>query len=115
MTAITDAREALSKALSDIPNLRVYTDPSATVDPPAVVVSLPDLRWEALCVDPTGATFSIAVIAKLNDSAIEVLQDLVLQVAEALDGVPGAAVQAARTGTWEDQLPAYLIETEVSL
>ena len=115
MTAVAEAREALEATLTSVPGLRVYMDPGATVQPPAVVVSLPDLRWEAMCVDPTGATFSIAVIAKLNDRAIEVLQELVLQVAEALDSVPEAVVRTARTGTWNDQLPAYLIETEVSL
>jgi hypothetical protein len=115
MTAVSEARDALSGALSAVPGLRVVMDPGATIQPPAAVVSLPDLRWEAMCTDPTGATFSIAVVVKLDDRSVDRLQELVLQVAEALDSVPEAVVLTARTGTWNDQLPAYLIETEVSL
>ena len=115
MSAVAEARDALSAALSAVPGLRVYTDPGKTIQPPAAVVSLPDLQFEGYCVEPTGATFDIAVVVKLDERAIERLQELVLQVTEALSEVPKAVVRAARTGTWNDQLPAYLIETEVSL
>ena len=115
MTAVSDARAALSDALSVVPGLRVYTDPGKSIQPPAAVVSLPDLQFEGYCVEPTGATFDIAVVVKLDDRAIERLAELVLQVTEALSEVPKAAVQAARIGSWNDQLPAYNVEIEVSL
>jgi hypothetical protein len=113
--SVKAAREALGTALGTVAGVRVYKVPTATVDPPAVVLSLPDLHWEAYCDTPTRATFEIAVIAKLNDRAIEVLEELVLDVHAALEGVDGASAELARVGTWDDALPAYLIETEMSL
>jgi hypothetical protein len=115
MSLVTDARTRLVESLRTVPDLRVYDEPSARIGPPAAVVSLPDLRWQNVCAEPTVAVFEVAVVAALNERAIDVLSGLVLQVTAAVDAVASAAVLQARAGTWNDQLPAYLVEIEMEL
>lgn len=114
-TLIGAARAALKAALGAVDEIRVYTDPGAKIDPPAAVVSLPDLRWENYQAPPTAAVFSIALIVKANDHAVDELARLVPEVAAAIETVDNAAVLTARVGAWRDQLPAYLIEVEYAL
>jgi len=115
MGAIADARTALADALRTVPSIRVYTTPNARVDPPGAVLSLPDLEFEAYCTEPTKATFSIALVAKLNERAVDVLEELVLSASTAIEAVESAVVLTARIGAWDDQLPAYELEVEVAL
>lgn len=115
MTVIADARQALGDALRGVPNLRVYMLPTARVDPNAAVLSLPDLEFEAYCPEPTKATFSIALVAKLNERAVDVLEELVLAASAAIEQVESAVVLTARVGAWDDSLPSYELEVEVGL
>lgn len=115
MNPIEQARDALKTALEDVDGIRVYMDPAPNVDAPAVVVSLPDLHFEAYCVEPTRATLEVVLVVKANSRAIDELGRLVTEVHEALESVDGATVETARIGSWEDRLPAYIFETEVAL
>lgn len=113
---IADARADLVEALGEVEDLRVYTKPATMVDPPAAVVALPDLQFETYCAGvPTSATFSIPLIVKANDKAIDALEELLLAAAAAVEALPSAVVTAARIGSWDDTLPAYDMEVEYAL
>jgi len=118
MSAVADAAKALTAALDAVTGLRVYADPGADVRPPAAVLGPPSLVWESVCTDPSGARFLIYVIQQVDERALERLWDLVPLVAEALDAVPDMAVTRADPGSYSSggtDLPAYLIQVEVSL
>jgi hypothetical protein len=118
MSAIADAAAALAEALKGVPDLRVYTDPGATVDPPAAIVGPPQLSWEGVCEDPTSARFLVWVVVPADDRAVERLWELVPLAAAALQTVTDATVTVALPGRWPgggSDLPAYEITTEVAL
>lgn len=118
MSVVAEAAEALAATLrTALPDLRVYTDPAATVDPPGVVIVPPTLTWAAYRNEPTDATFVVALVVRNDARAAERLWELVPLVAAAVDaGLDNAAVRRAQPGTWtSSDLPAYLIEIEVAL
>jgi hypothetical protein len=118
MSAITDAAEDLLAAMEAVEGVRLYRDPGATVDPPGIVLGPPTMRWESSCLAPSSARFIVYVTERADERALERLWDLVPTVAEALDQLSKAAVLQAAPGTFTSggvDLPAYLIEVEVSL
>jgi hypothetical protein len=105
MTYITDTAEALEAALRTAPDVRVYRDPGALVDPPGVVL-------------PVRATFLVWIAAARDDRAIEELWKLipVVSAAIATDGrfaVTRAEPAALAAGSTD--LPAYTLTVETTL
>lgn len=116
MSVVADAADALLAALRTAAGVRVYDDPGALVDPPAVVLTPPRLTWSGYRSDPTDATFVAVAVVAADERASARLWDLVPLVAAAADELPDAAVKSAQPGTWgSSELPAYLIEIEVAL
>ena len=114
MSAVAEAAGALLEALQGVAGARVYSDPGATLDPPALLLGPPSLTWETVCSDPTSARFIVYVVVKVSERAMEQLWELVPEVAQAIDATTDATVRQADPGTWKD-LPAYEIQVEVSL
>ena len=116
MSAVADARAELEAALSGIPGVPVKR-PGENVIPPATIVGPPALRWEALAIKPTSARFLVYAIVDADERALGRLDDLVLLVAEALDGTLGVVTAADPVlypvGTSE--LPCYQITVEYPL
>lgn len=118
MSAIAKASQALAAALRTVPELRVYTDPGASIDPPAALVGPPQLTWEAYDVAPTGARFVVVLMAAADERALECLWDFVPLVAAAIEAVPDTVVRQANPGVWltgGTELPCYEIQVEASL
>jgi hypothetical protein len=118
MNAIETAAEELATALRSVPELRVYTDPGASVDPPAALVGPPQLTWGAYDVGPTAARFVVIVLVTADERAMVRLWDLVPQAAAAIEEVDDAVVRQANPGTFTTggtELPCYEIQVEVSL
>lgn len=118
MTTVQEAAEALESAARTVADVRVYGDPQATIDPPAVFVGLPRLTWDAVCNEPTSATFPVYVIAAMSDRVRELLPSLAIEVARALETVADAVVTRADALPFNasgSDLPAYELSTEVAL
>jgi len=116
-TATWAAREALLSACLAVPGLRAYL-PGDDLEPPAVLVSPPQLTWRTASSQPSEAVFQVVVVVGASERALEQLDALVPQVAEAIDGSGVGVVRTAEPGTWDVgaiPLPAYFIETEVAL
>lgn len=117
MSAVADAWRALSDAVGSVPGLRVYTDPGASLDPPAAFVPPPGLNFEAQCSDPTEARFVIYVCVAHDDQAFERLLDLVPLVVKAIEQVDDAVVRQALPDALSSDsgtLPAYAIYVEMT-
>lgn len=116
---VKEAAEALQAALKTVPGTRVYTDPSAMVDPPGLVIGPPRLQWQTMCTGPTEAVFTVYVVTALNDRTLERLWELVPQVADAVDNnMYDAVVLRADPGVFPaggPDLPAYEMTIEISL
>lgn len=116
--AIADLKAAL-----ETPDMRgtfgrAYTDMGGNVEPPAVVIGPPTLRWEGTALAPTSARIGVYVVVDSDELHQESLMDLVPQVAAAIDNLTAAVVIEANPGTWKagtTDLPSYEITTEVSL
>lgn len=118
MSVVTQAAENLEAALKTVPDLRVYRDLSATVDPPAAVVGVPRLTWEKYCDGPSSATFLIYVFVPFDDRAVERLWELAIDAANAIDTVRQAVVTEASPGVFKSggvDLPVYELTTEYAL
>lgn len=115
---VKEAAEALEAALGAIEGARVYRELGATLDPPALVLGPPALSWEAVCREPTAATFIVHVVEAADERALERLWLLVPQVAEAIDSVLDASVRRADPGTYPtggSELPSYSVQVDVAL
>jgi len=118
MSTITERLDELSATLSGVEGVRYYSDRGAAIDPPAVVLGPPLLRWESGCSEPTSATLLVIVAVPKDERAVPRLLELVQRVAAAVDALPWAIVTRAVPGalpTGGDELPAYEIESEVDL
>lgn len=118
MTTVKEAAEQLAAAATTVADVRVYTDPSDMLDPPAVVVGPPGLLFEGPTSEPTSATFPVYVVEKLAARALEKLWQLVPEVSDALDQLDDVAVVRADPGVFRSgttDLPCYEITAEVSL
>jgi len=118
---VPEVAAALAEVLRQIDGLRVHTDPSATVVPPAVVIGPPALGWAGYCPDmaPTRARFALHLVLPSTSRTLELAWQMVPQVAgmaETVDGVTLAdAEHQARPGVWPPDLPAYQIDVDVAL
>jgi hypothetical protein len=118
MNSIQQARAGLADALDQIEGLRVHRELGDVVDPPAVMVSLPRVRFEGPPGEPTHATFTVPLFAARDGDVSDNLAEWLPVVAQRIEEL-GAPVTAAEPGTWPAgggvELPAYLIEVEVAL
>lgn len=112
----------LQNAVLAIGGLRVSLDPNELLDPPAVLIAPPRLTWEGYCPDgtPTTARFLLYLVLPAAGSQLVFdLLGLAELVAAAVETVPGATAPTAYYGRWNPSattdLPAYLLEVEVSL
>lgn len=118
MSAVKDAAEALLAALKGVQGVRAYSDPAASLSPPATVLGPPVLSWETLSIDPLRATFIVYVVTSADDRALERLWDLVPAVASAVGDDGRFAATRAAPGAWStggQDLPAYLLTVETTL
>jgi hypothetical protein len=116
MSAVGEARAELEAALAGVPDVPVKR-PGENVIPPVTIVGPPALRWEVLALKPTSARFLIYAIVDADERALERLDDLVLLVAEALDGTRGVVTAAdpAIYPVGTSELPCYQITVEYPL
>lgn len=120
MNTIQQARADMVAALTEVDDLRVYSELGAVIDPPAATVSLPRLTFEGPEPGvPTGATFIVPVFAAREGDVSDGLAEWVTKVTVVIDELDSAVVKTAEPGTWPAggnvELPAYLIEVEVAL
>lgn len=116
--AVEVAAEALRVALRAVEGVRHAEELGDDVDPPATELGLPDLVFEAYTLDPTTATFPVALVAGMSDRTGRELRQLLPRVTEALGEVRSAVVLRAEPGTFAAggiELPAYLITVEYAL
>jgi hypothetical protein len=116
--SVTAASEALAAALRSVPGTRYYRQLGGPIDPPALVLPLARLVLGRMGPEPTEATYVVGLVVDNTERAIEQLEELIVPVYAALDGVTDAAVGPADQGTYPAggvQLPAYLITVEVAL
>lgn len=117
-TSVKDAAAQLMAALATVPDVTVYPFGGSAIETPALVLSVPNLEWRSGCVPPTDATFAVAAVVQSDEDAAQRLWDLVVQVSQAVQQLPNAAVVRADPSqypTGNDPLPAYDISIEVSL
>ncbi len=118
MNAYAGAVAALSAALSGVEGVRYHSDSGKTVQPPATLLGPPTFAYETYTADPSTATVVVALVVKAGDDGDARLLALLPAVTAALHDNTDAIVRSATPGTWRtggSDLPAYLIEIEVSL
>lgn len=112
--ALSDSWAALKSAVAGVPGVTVYTDPGANIDPPGVVLGLPDLSGNGTYNTPlpNEATLHAYLIVAADDAAqerlVKLLDQLSLVVFEATDFV----VTQAQPGTWQTSntdLPCFVL------
>ena len=120
MSVVQQAIDRLYDALATVDGLRIARGVGVRLDPPAVLVAPPRLRWGGFGPEPTEATFTVPVCVRADERAMVELMRWTPLVVEAIDGIEGrVAVQSADPGLWTSgggvDLPAYLIQVEVGL
>lgn len=111
------ARLSLMETLRTVKGVRVEADVGQTVDPPALVVAPPTLDYDVYSPGPSNATFRVPLVVSQDDRAVEVLEDLLPLVEQAIYDSEDAAMSAPATpGNWgSPPLPCYLLTIEVSV
>jgi hypothetical protein len=107
----------LFTALDAISNeVRTYTDPGANIDPPGIVIGLPDIVFETYggnaSPTPVEATLTLYLMVRSDGYATENLSALIEQVVDAIWTVADYSVIDAKPGIWitsNAQLPAYVL------
>ncbi|WP_145982698.1 MULTISPECIES: hypothetical protein [unclassified Pseudonocardia] len=116
LTARSELIDLLRDSLGS--TVRVYDALDARVDPPGIMVSLPELEWDAAFVEPTSALFQVAYIVKFDNRATESLLAAVSKVSDAIDH-PDMVITRASTGSWSSSegsgLPSYNFTVSVAL
>jgi hypothetical protein len=120
MSAVKAVAEMMEAALGGITDVPTHRDPGANITPPATVLGVPALRWEALDVSPTSARFIVYAIVDPDERAPERLWDLVELVSAAIDENTDGVVISAEpagyvSGSGATPLPCYEITVEVPL
>ena len=114
MTSPADAAAALYAALSTVNGVLVARGTGVPVDPPAAIVGPPRLtRGRYNTVEPTEATFQVAVVVAWSEYTLDELLRLEPLVSAAIYEHTGAAVGDSSPGSWNAggvDLPAYLID-----
>lgn len=117
MSPVREAAERLTAALKTVPNLPVSSDPSKVVSPPAVVVSVPRLTFEAVCSEPTSLTFTVFLVVPLDAMTVDRLWDLISPVTQAIEDHADAVVTTADPGVYlagTAELPCYALTVEMT-
>jgi len=106
---LVETRQSLIQQLKTIPDVRVYDDPGATIQPPGVVVSVPTLTWGGVFVQPREAEFTVTYSVAMDDRAPSRLLDAVAEVSEAITD-PDFVITSATPGIYTSngvELPSY--------
>jgi len=119
---IRDAAEQIEAALRlpDPIRWRIYTDPGANIQTPAVVIGPPELDFQDYRPGayPTQARFKLYLIVDANARTLETLWDLVPEVSAIVDEYTDGVVTIAMPATFvapTGELPSYEITVEVPL
>lgn len=121
MNNVETAAQNLIAALKTVDGLRVIRDGAAALDPPCALLGPPQLDWTSYSNggQPDEATFVVLLAVTADDRATERLWDLVVRTAAALESEMDAIVRSAFpisvTAGGQSDLPAYQLQTEVSL
>ncbi|GHG97592.1 hypothetical protein ACFORH_42995 [Amycolatopsis roodepoortensis] len=118
MSTVSDAAGVLGAALKTVAGVRLH-DLGDNVDPPALVIGMPQLTFEAYCPGQiTAVTFPVFLVVALDNRAQAQLWDLVEPVAAAIEDVDGATIASADPTMYQagtQDLPAYTFVVEMSL
>ncbi len=96
MTTPMEALDAILEAVREVDGLTAEgADKLGQVALPVVLCGVPRLVWETSCPDPTGATFPVTLLVRLDSLAIETLLAFLPLVQAAIeddtDGTVGEA------------------------
>lgn len=117
-SSITGAAQQLEQALGAVDGVRIQRMGRSTIDPPALLVSPPSIRWEAYCDAPTSATFHVFLVLSPTEKVLERMWDFIPTVAQAITEYDEAVVTSAEPSTFNAEgtdMPAYDFTTEVAL
>jgi hypothetical protein len=118
MNVVAAAMDRLYVALSAVDGLRAVRGVGNRFDPPAVVIGLPSTTYGGMGVEPTDATFTVAVAVAFSERYVDELLSWTPIVEAALYGVENAAVRSTSFGSVPAggvDLPANLIQVEMGL
>jgi hypothetical protein len=111
--SLISVRDSLVAALGTVDGLRIYTDPGALVDPPSVIIGLPDLDYQVFSdPTPTDATLQLYLMVAADDRATDNLSALIDSVTDAVWTAAEFAVTRAIPGVYltsNVELPAYVL------
>lgn len=111
--SLISVRDSLVDALQSVDGLRVYTDPGTVVDPPGIIIGLPDLDFEIYRdPTPTDATLQLYLMVAADDRATDNLSALIDSVVDAIWDAANFAVTKAIPGIYQTsnvELPAYVL------
>lgn len=115
--SLNAAWAALRMAVAGIPGVTVYTDPGANIDPPAVVLGLPDLSGNGTYSTPlpNELTLHLYLVVTEDDTAQDRLVKLLDQLSEVVFDATDFVVTQAQPGTWQTSntdLPCYVLTVE---
>jgi hypothetical protein len=111
---VAAARRQLAETLAKS-GIRVSLDPGRSADAPILIVTAPDLVYDAYYAEPTAATFRVPLVVVADDRTNDQLLDLLPLVEQAIYDSEDAALTAAESGSWgSPPLPCYLLTIEVS-
>jgi hypothetical protein len=116
---VAAARRQLAETLAKS-GIRVSLDPGRSADAPILIVTAPDLVYDAYYAEPTAATFRVPLVVVAHDAlpiyrTNDQLLDLLPLVEQAIYDSEDAALTAAESGSWgSPPLPCYLLTIEVS-
>jgi hypothetical protein len=111
---VAAARHRLAETLGRS-GIRVSLDPGRSADAPILIVTAPDLVYDAYYAEPTAATFRVPLVVVADDRTNDQLLDLLPLVEQAIYDSEDAALTAAESGSWgSPPLPCYLLTIEVS-
>lgn len=115
--SLNDSWTALKAAVSGIPGVTVYNDPGANIDPPAVVLGLPEATGTGTYNTPlpNELTLQAYLIVASDDTAQDRLVKLLDQLSEVVFDATDFVVTQAQPGTWQTSktdLPCYVLTVQ---
>jgi hypothetical protein len=117
--SLLDALGRVSERLGDDQACRVYPEYTAAVDPFGLVLGPPTFQWDDTPgTEPLRASWPIHLVAPAGGDVLGALLEILPAVTRELDGMRDVTVVSATPDVFRaggDELPAYLIVTEVDL
>ena len=115
--SLSDSWTALKAAVAGVPGVTVYTDPGATIDPPGVVVGLPEASGTGTYSTPlpNELRLNVYLVVAADDTAEDRLVKLLDQLSEVVFEATDFVVTQAQPGTWQTSntdLPCYVLTVE---